>query len=79
MNDIGYPVMTVSEIELQFENEWILVEDPKFDSNERFGSGKVRCNSKCRDDVYRKAIELRLKNGAILCTGPTSKLFFIKL
>jgi len=79
MKEERYRLMTISEIELEFQNEWVLVEDPEFDVSDRFGGGKVRCHSRSRDDIYRKAIELRLKDSAILRTGPTSKLFFIKL
>lgn len=62
-------VMTVEEIESQFESEWVLVEDPEVNESLEVQSGIVRYHSKDRDEVYRKAVALRPKRFAMLYTG----------
>ena len=62
-------IPTVSEIETQFPSEWILIEDPETDESLAMRSGMVRCHSKDRDAVYRRAVELRPKRFAVLYTG----------
>ncbi len=66
-------VMTMVQIEGQFESEWVLIEDPQTDEALEVKSGKVRWHSKDRDEVYRKAIELRPKRFALLYTGKMPK------
>lgn len=66
-------VLTTAQIETQFESEWVLVEDPETDEVLAVRQGKVRCHSKDRDEVYRKAVELRLTRFAILYTGKIPK------
>jgi len=66
-------VMAVAQIEAQFKSEWVLVEDPQTNDALEVQSGKVRCHSKDRDEVYRKAIELRPKRFAVLFTGKMPK------
>jgi hypothetical protein len=72
-------LMTIKEIESQFDNEWILVEDPEIDRNNEVVKGKVLFHSKSRDDVYRKALELRPRRSAFLYTGPTPENLWINL
>jgi len=62
-------ILTVSQIEERFESEWVLVEDPQTSEALEVQSGKVRWHSKDRDEVYRKAVELRPKRFAVLYTG----------
>ena len=52
-------VLTITQIEAQFESEWVLIEDPQTNEALQVLSGKVRWHSKDRDEVYRKAVELR--------------------
>ena len=66
-------VMTFAEIESQFESEWVLVENPQTNETLEVLSGRVRCHSKDRDEVYRKAVELRPKRFATLYTGTIPK------
>jgi hypothetical protein len=65
MND----VMTIAEIEAQFDSEWVLLDSPQTDEHLHVLSGKVVSHSKDRDEVYRKAVELRPRRSAILFTG----------
>jgi hypothetical protein len=62
-------VLTIAQIEAQFESEWVLVEEPQTNDALEVQSGKVRWHSKDRDEVYRKAVELRPRRFALLYTG----------
>jgi hypothetical protein len=62
-------VMTIEEIEEHFPSEWILLADPEVDEHQRVIRGRLVIHSKDRDEVDRKAIELRLKHSASLYTG----------
>jgi hypothetical protein len=66
-------VFTAAQIEAQFDSEWVLVEAPDTDEALTVKRGKVRWHSKDRDEVYRKAVELRLARFAILYTGKIPK------
>jgi hypothetical protein len=66
-------VLTIDQIETQFESEWVLVEDPQTNEALEVESGKVRWHSKDRDEVYRKAVELRPSRFAMLYTGRMPK------
>jgi hypothetical protein len=62
-------ILTRSEIERQFDNEWILLSDPEVDEHLEVLRGKVVAHSKDQDSVYQKAVELRLRHSAFLYTG----------
>ncbi len=62
-------VMTVGQIEAQFESEWVLLENPQTNEALEVQGGRVLWHSKDRDEVYRKAVELRPKRFAVLYTG----------
>jgi hypothetical protein len=62
-------ILTIAQIEAQFESEWVLVEDPQTNEALEVQSGKVRWHSQDRDEVYRKAVELRPRRFALLYTG----------
>jgi hypothetical protein len=62
-------ILTISQIHSQFESEWVLVEDPTTNDVLEVQSGTVRFHGKDRDEVYRKAVELRPKRFAMLYTG----------
>ncbi len=62
-------IMSVADIEAQFQSEWVLVENPQTDQHLAVQSGQVRYHSKDRDEVYRKAVELRPRRFAMLYTG----------
>jgi len=66
-------VLTIAQIEAQFDSEWILVGDPQTNEALEVQSGKVLWHSKDREEVYRKAVELRPKRSAMLYTGKMPK------
>ena len=62
-------ILTIAQIEAQFDSEWVLVEAPRTNDASEVQSGKVRWHSKDREEVYRQAVVLRPKRFAILYTG----------
>jgi hypothetical protein len=62
-------IMTLAEIEAQYQSEWVLVEDPQTNEALEVQSGMVTCHSPDRDVVYRHAVAKRPKRFAILYTG----------
>jgi len=62
-------VLTIAQIESQFSSEWVLVEEPETNQALEVQRGRVRWHSKDREEVYRKAVELRPRRFAVLYTG----------
>jgi hypothetical protein len=62
-------IMTLREIEDLFDSEWVLVDEPQTNESLEVEGGRVVWHSKDRDEVYRKAIELRPRRFALLYTG----------
>jgi len=60
--------MTMDEIKARFDSEWVLLDDPVTEENLIKG-GRLLFHSKDRDEVYRKALESRLKRSAIFRVG----------
>ena len=61
--------MTLTEIKSEFDSEWVLIGDPMTDEALNVLEGRVLHHSKDRDEVYRKAVSLRLERSAIVYTG----------
>jgi hypothetical protein len=66
-------ILSIAQIEAQFDSEWILVGDPQTNEALEVQSGKVLWHSKDREEVYRKAVELRPRRSAMLYTGKMPK------
>lgn len=62
-------ILTIAQIDAQFQSEWVLIEEPRTDEALEVQSGKVRWHSKDREEVYRKVLEIHPKRFAILYTG----------
>jgi hypothetical protein len=62
-------MMTVAEIEARYAPEWVLIGEPQTDDEQRLLGGKVLYHSPDRDEVYRKARELRLDRIAVRYLG----------
>jgi len=60
--------LTIQDINSRYASEWVLVEDPQLDRSLNVQAGRVRFHSKDRDEVYRKAVELRPIRFAMLYT-----------
>jgi len=72
-------ILPIEQIRKKYKSEWILVEDPEVTKDLEVIRGKVVWHSKDRDEVYRKAIELRPKHPAFLYTGKIPKDMVIVL
>ncbi len=55
------------EMKALFPDEWVLVGEPETDANLQVLAGEVLWHCKDRDELYRKGLELRPRNFAILC------------
>ncbi|HZY90067.1 MAG TPA: hypothetical protein VFE78_34920 [Gemmataceae bacterium] len=66
-------VLTIAEIHTQFPSEWVLLEDPQTDQALRVQGGKLLWHSNDRDEVERKALELKPKYSTIVYTGTIPK------
>jgi hypothetical protein len=62
-------VLALEEMHRRFCDEWVLIENPETDEKLQILSGKVRCHSKNRDEVYHQSIDLKLTRFAIIYTG----------
>ena len=62
-------IMTYAEIGRQFDAEWVLLEDPETGPDLNVATGRLLWHSKDRDEVYRKARQLRPEHSAILYVG----------
>ena len=65
--------LSMRKIRSKFKDEWVLVENPELTKDLQVVRGKVVWHSKDRDEVYRKALELRPKSPAFLFTGKLPK------
>ena len=61
--------LSISEIEVRYPCEWVLLQDPETGDDLKVKSGTVLWHSPDRDEVYNKAVELRPKRAAFLYTG----------
>ena len=66
-------VLDRTQMHERFPSEWVLIGSPQ--TNEGLGveAGVVLFHSKDREDVYRKAHELRPGRFAVVFTGETPK------
>lgn len=62
-------ILSYTEIQKQYKSEWVLIEDPETEEDLRIKGGKVLWHSKDRDELYRKAREMKPKHSAIVYTG----------
>ena len=69
----------LAEIQARFPSEWVLLEGPEPSEMLEVRSGKVLWHSRDRDDVYRKALELRPRHSAIVYTGTLPEVTIVVL
>jgi hypothetical protein len=62
-------ILSYSEMKQCFDAEWVLLENPETLDDLIVRSGKVLSHSKNRDEIYRKARELKPRHSAILFLG----------
>jgi hypothetical protein len=64
-------ILTLAEINARYPDEWVLVVDPEVDEHLNVLRGQVAFHSRDRDEVDRKALQLRPKSSAFIFTGRT--------
>lgn len=52
-------ILTMDEIKARFAPDWVLIGNPDVDEFQQVRGGRVLFHSPDRDEVYKKAIELR--------------------
>jgi hypothetical protein len=52
-------LLTMDEIKARYAPDWVLIGEPQMDELQRLRAGKVLFHSPDREEVYRKAIDLR--------------------
>jgi hypothetical protein len=62
-------MLTIDEIESRYAPEWVLIGEPQTDENLKVWGGKVLFHSPDRDEVFRKAGELRPGRFAVRFLG----------
>ncbi len=62
-------ILSFSEIKKRYDAEWVLLGDPETCEDFIVKQGIVLWHSKDRDEVYRKARQIRPNHSAILYTG----------
>ena len=72
-------VMTLTEIEERFDDEWILVENPEYNQYGEFVRGAVLFHSVDRDEMDAALMRLRPKYATSLYTGPIPENICINL
>ncbi|MBI4667626.1 MAG: hypothetical protein HY747_00325 [Elusimicrobia bacterium] len=66
-------ILTFEEIKAGHDGEWVLVNNPETDKSLSVVRGQVLFHSPNRDEVYRKARELKPRRFSILCFGHLPK------
>jgi len=61
--------MTIEEIKAQFDNEWVLIDDPITDERLEVYGGKVLFHSNDRDEFDRRSLEFNATRSAVVLTG----------
>ncbi len=62
-------MLAMDEIEARYAPDWVLIAEPQTDETQHLLSGKVVFHSPNRDEIYRKAIELKLDRIAVRYLG----------
>ena len=71
-------VLTMAEIEVRFNGEWVLIADPETDENLNVVKGRVVYHDRDRDAFDRKSLELPGRNFAVRFIGePVPEMEFV--
>jgi hypothetical protein len=72
-------ILSLEEIESRYPSEWVLIDEPQIGEMSHLLGGRVVFHSSSRDEVDRKAIELRLPYFAVryLGTMPENMVFVL--
>jgi len=73
------PEFSMSRLEAEHDQEWVLLLDPKTDALLRVLGGRLLWHAKDRGEVYAKAKELGPRHAAILFIGRRTGEFAVNL
>ncbi len=62
-------LLTIAEIEAKYPDEWVLLADPEVRKGPKVIRGTVVFHSPDRDQLDKRATELKLKSSAVRFTG----------
>ena len=62
-------LQTIEQINSEFPSEWVLIGEPQTEEGTQLRGGRVLFHSLNRDEVYLKAVELRLPHFAVRYFG----------
>jgi hypothetical protein len=62
-------IMTMREIQARYAPDWVLIAEPQTDDRLEVIAGKVVFHSPNRDEIYRRATELKLDKIAVRYLG----------
>ena len=65
--------LAIDEIKIRYAPDWVLIGEPETDEAQHLKAGKVLFHSPDRDEVYQKAIDLRLGHFAFRFLGEMPK------
>jgi hypothetical protein len=68
----GSPMLTLAEIRQRYPSHWILLGDLDLTEAPEIKRARVLWSSPDRDELYRKAEELRPEHAAVIFTGSRS-------
>jgi hypothetical protein len=66
-------LLTIDQIKARYAPDWVLIGEPETDEVQHLMAGKVLFHSPDRDEVYQKAIDLRLGHFAFRFLGEMSE------
>ncbi len=71
-------ILTMEEIESQFDSEWVLIEDVETDERLEVVRGKVTYHGKDKEQLHERAIKSKSDHTAALFIGrPDPKMEFL--
>ncbi len=72
-------VLSIAEIEKRYAPDWVLINNPQTDEDMNLLGGEVITASKDRNELYRKATELRLNHSTVHYLGawPEDMVFIL--
>jgi hypothetical protein len=62
-------VLTATEMRRRFEDQWVLVEDPRFDQKGKLRSGSVLAHSPKREEIYQRLREAEARSMSVEYLG----------
>jgi hypothetical protein len=66
-------VLSIDEIKIRYAPDWVLIAEPQVDEFQRLHAGRVLFHSPDREEVYRRAIELKPDHFAVRYLGERAK------